>query len=178
MECSKRLQVAVGDVTECSICTETMVDPRVLPCIHTFCFKCLDQLWKEPGVKVPCPLCRTEVVIPVEGVSGLPKNFFVEKLVEAQKMTETENELAMCDICSTEEGTENIESISEKFCVECQQNLCNRCLKVHSSMKATKTHQVIPTGGRSTTTMELIRFPEPNCVSHKRSENTNILPGM
>ena len=86
MACSKRLQDTVGDVTECPICTETMVDPRVLPCVHTFCFKCLDQFWKDkqPGVKVACPLCRTDFAIPVEGAFVLPKNFFVEKLVEAQ----------------------------------------------------------------------------------------------
>ena len=86
---SNILHETVGDVTECPICTETMVDPRVLSCIHTFCFKCLDQLWKDkqPGVKVPCPMCRTEVVIPVKGVSSLQKNYFVDKLVGAQMLS-------------------------------------------------------------------------------------------
>ena len=169
MASSNILRETVGDVTECPICTETMVDPRVLPCIHTFCFKCLDQLWKDkqPGVKVPCPMCRTEVVNPVEGVSSLQKNFFVEKLVGAQKLSKRENVAVMCDICLANEDNVTSESVSEKFCIECQQHICKRCLKFHSSMNSTKTHQVIPTGNKSTATMEAVQHPGTSCALHK-----------
>ena len=37
----KMLHEIVGDVTECPICAEVIVDSKVLPCIHTFCLKCL-----------------------------------------------------------------------------------------------------------------------------------------
>ena len=168
MASSNILREIVGDVTECPICTEMMVDPRVLPCIHTFCFKCLDQLWKDkqPGVKVPCPMCRTEVVIPIEGVSSLPKNFFVEKLVGAQKLSESENVAVMCDVCLANEDNVTSESVSEKFCIECQQHMCKNCLKCHSSKSATKTHQVMPTGNKSTETMEAVQHPGSSCVVH------------
>ena len=82
-------------------------------------------------------------------------------------MSETENELVLCDICSTNGKIGNTNFLSEKFCFECQQHLCSRCFEVHSSMKTTKTHQVIPIGGKSTATMELIRFPDPYCASHE-----------
>ena len=169
MASSKILREAVGDVTECPICTETMVDPRVLPCIHTFCFKCLDQLWKDkqPDVKVPCPMCRTEVVIPVEGVSSLPKKFFVEKLVGAQTLSKSENSAVMCDICMANEDNVTSESVSEKFCIDCQQHICQRCLKLHSSMNSSKAHQVIPIGSKSTATMEAVQYPETSCALHK-----------
>ena len=163
MASSNILRETVGDVTECPICTETMVDPRVLPCIHTFCFKCLDQLWKDkqPGVKVPCPMCRTEAVLPVGGVSSLPKNFFVEKLVGAQKLPRSENVAVMCDNCLANGEQETNESVSEKFCVECKQHLCNRSLSI------TKTHQVIPTAGKSISSMKMTRIPETSCVSQE-----------
>ena len=169
MASSLSLRETVGDVTECPICTETMVDPRVLPCIHTFCFKCLDQLWKDksPGVKIPCPLCRTEVTIPVEGVSGCPKNFFVEKLVEAQKISETGRTPVNCDICLEHNG---IVSVSEKFCMECQQHMCEGCSKFHSSWKITSTHHVIPTGSKLSVAKELINFPKAHCQSHTEEE--------
>jgi len=32
---------AVTDDAECSICTEVFTDPRVLPCLHTYCLKCI-----------------------------------------------------------------------------------------------------------------------------------------
>ena len=122
MASSHILRETVGDVTECPICTETMVDPRLLPCIHTFCFICLDQLWerKQPGVTVPCPVCRTEVVIPVEGVSSLPKNFFVEKLIGAQELSKSENSTE--SICDLHEGKR-----LEIYCLECEVAVCTIC---------------------------------------------------
>ena len=127
------------------------------------------RLWKDkkPGVKVPCPMCRTEVVIPVKGVANLQKNFFVEKLAGVQKLPTSENVAVMCDICSTNEDNVTSESVSEKFCIECQQHMCKRCLKFHSSMNSTKTHQVIPPGNKSTATMETVQYPETNCALHK-----------
>ena len=35
MESSPMLRA--DDATECPICTEVLADPRVLPCIHTYC---------------------------------------------------------------------------------------------------------------------------------------------
>ena len=172
MATSRSLQETVGDVTECPICTESMVDPRQLPCIHTFCLKCLDQLWKDkqPGVRVPCPLCRTEVVIPVEGVSSLPKNFFIEKLVEAQKVSETEHAVVRCDICLKHEAPDISASVSEIFCTECEQHMCKMCLKWHSLMNTTSKHHVIPTGSKLIVAERWLYFPEARCHSHKGKE--------
>ena len=47
MASSKLLNEFVGDVTECPICTEVIKDSKVLPCIHTFYLKCLEQYWKD-----------------------------------------------------------------------------------------------------------------------------------
>jgi hypothetical protein len=66
----------LDDTTECSICTEVYTDPRVLPCFHTYCLKCIDA-WgrdKKPGDSLACPLCRKDWVIPAEGIASLQKN--------------------------------------------------------------------------------------------------------
>ena len=39
------------------ICLEALVDPIELPCKHSFCRKCMEQL-REKGVSQSCPLCR------------------------------------------------------------------------------------------------------------------------
>ena len=165
------LQTTVGEVTECAICTETMVDPKSLPCIHTYCFKCLDRLWndKQPGESVPCPLCRTEFVIPVDGVSNLPRNFFVEKLLEAQRLSNTENVGVMCDMCSQNEEDGDGVSVGEKFCVDCQQNMCQRCFRCHSSIKSLKTHRVYSLENKPDM-VNLMHFPERHCDQHKQEQ--------
>ena len=91
------------DVTECPICSETFVDTRVLPCIHTYCLRCIERLVsdKQPGDKVPCALCRKEFAIPEGGISKLPKNYFVEKLLGAKSITNIlRHEDSLCDVCA------------------------------------------------------------------------------
>jgi len=76
-------------MTECSICREVFTDPRGLPCYHTFCLKCLLNCGKDkqPGDRMACPLCRKEFTIPGDGLSGLQKNFYIEKLLHVRKIS-------------------------------------------------------------------------------------------
>ena len=137
----------VGDVSECPICTEMIKDSKILPCIHTFCQKCLEQLWKtkKAGDKVPCPVCRMEFDFPAGGVPQLPKNFFVEKLLDAQNCQSNMNVSNLtCDICSSLRNEKNkvIISAAEKHCLDCRQNLCSHCAKIHLVTKGLEQHQV------------------------------------
>jgi len=110
-------------MTECSICTEVFTDPRVLPCIHTFCLKCLLNYGKDrqPGDRVPCPLCRKEFTVPDDGLSATQKNFFMEKLLHARKLSAgREVQQIPCDVCSSDEASasETVKPAS-MYCVQC-----------------------------------------------------------
>ena len=44
---------------ECSICLETFDDPRTLPCLHSFCKKCLENFVDgKRDDELNCPVCR------------------------------------------------------------------------------------------------------------------------
>jgi hypothetical protein len=44
---------------ECSICLETFEDPRTLPCLHSFCKKCLENFVDgKHEDELNCPVCR------------------------------------------------------------------------------------------------------------------------
>ena len=153
MAASKTFLEKVSDITKCPICTETMTSPKILPCIHTFCHGCLNILWhdKASGDKVPCPVCRTDLVIPNGGVYNLPNNFFIEKLLEAQNHMEQDESgetNIVCDVCTCLERDEQWlgSSSAENFCSDCKQNMCRQCSKVHKAMNYSKSHQVLPIG--------------------------------
>ena len=111
----------LDDMTECSICTEVFTDPRVLPCIHTFCLKCLMNYGKDrpPEDDMPCPLCRKEFTIPYDGLSGMQKNFFMEKLLHARKLSAGEEaSRVLCDACSSdEESASETSKRATMYCV-------------------------------------------------------------
>ena len=136
----------VHDITECPVCIEMMVEPKMLPCIHTFCLKCLNLYWndKHAGSRVPCPVCRKEFEIPEGGIGNLQSNFSVQKLIDAQKKL-SKDETVKCDICLCRK----LETVAINFCVECQQYLCEQCSEGHVSMNSSKSHHLISLGDQS-----------------------------
>ncbi|XP_037086633.1 E3 ubiquitin-protein ligase SH3RF1-like [Pollicipes pollicipes] len=67
------------DALECAICLNQLSDSnRVLPCQHTFCLHCLQDVVASRG-QLHCPECRTPVTTPVD---QLPQNIVLIRLLE------------------------------------------------------------------------------------------------
>ena len=114
---------------KCSQCLEHYKDPRLLDCYHSFCGDCL-QFYVEANEKdgkFNCPLCKSEISLPEEGVKGFPKNYYITSLFE--------RDAVKCDVCG--EKTK-----AEYACIDCVQNYCGFCLKYHSKLQGTKDHRV------------------------------------
>ena len=81
------LKAYIKDITKCPICLDDCEDPRSLPCLHTFCLKCIDSHCRDrcPGDDVECPVCRKVFQIPDVGVEGIQHNFFVSDLISVDK---------------------------------------------------------------------------------------------
>jgi len=153
----------LDDMTQCPICTEVYTDPRSLPCVHTYCLKCIEG-WskdKQPGDKVACPLCRKEFTLPSNGVSDLPKNFFVANFLEIKELTSVESKTSGCEACSVDEATEV--KVATVYCVECQQKLCQACEEDHKRFKVTRRHQTVELGNESL----LLKLPLSTCETHE-----------
>jgi ribosomal protein S27E len=62
---------------KCKLCLSVFVDPRILPCGHTFCLQCLATQVADclNQTSFACSLCRQVYVLPKGGVDNLPKNY-------------------------------------------------------------------------------------------------------
>jgi len=164
----------LDDMTECPMCTEVFTDPRVLPCIHTFCLKCLLNYGndRQPGDGMPCPLCRKEFTIPDDGLSGMQKNFFMEKLLRARKLAAGQDaQHIACEACSSDEASagESVK-LASMYCVQCQQIYCEQCSMCHRKMKICSSHTQISIGKESGSVYLISKVSPAICEQHKKEE--------
>ena len=103
-----RLEIEIDDIAECSICVGLYDDPKLLPCAHTFCCKCIRRYvdGEIAGDKSSCPICRQQFTIPTGGITQFPGNYLIAKLVELRKGLAQKDKKPMCDICSETNETE------------------------------------------------------------------------
>ena len=158
-EAGEKAAKQLREITECPICLSAFTDPRMLPCIHTFCFECLkrtgETAQKKPGDKMPCPLCRKEFLIPADGMNGVQKNFFMENLLQYKTTLQIGSVTIICDICNaSDEGKTGQIPTATMRCLECQDNYCDSCVKVHQFQKLSRNHQVVKIGSDTKSEMK------------------------
>ncbi|XP_066299091.1 E3 SUMO-protein ligase RanBP2-like [Branchiostoma lanceolatum] len=119
----------------CPVCMLHFRDPRVLPCLHTFCRGCLEE-WATKQQPLECPTCRTQVSLPDQGVDGLRTNFYVNNLLDFAAAKKGAEPGVPCQVC---EG--NVEG-SKSWCADCAILMCESCTLLHSKFPTQKNHEV------------------------------------
>ncbi|XP_055534264.1 E3 ubiquitin-protein ligase SH3RF1 [Wyeomyia smithii] len=79
----------LNDLLECSVCLERLdTSSKVLPCQHTFCRKCLEEIVASHQ-ELRCPECRVLVDIKID---ELPPNVLLMRILEGMKTAELNNQ--------------------------------------------------------------------------------------
>ena len=82
------------DLLSCGICLEEYQDsgshvPRLLPCTHTLCEKCLiELLGQQGGAKLTCPECRTHHAAPKKQRT-FPQNKYLLSFIKWRDTTQS-----------------------------------------------------------------------------------------
>ncbi|KAL3890086.1 hypothetical protein ACJMK2_002382, partial [Sinanodonta woodiana] len=115
---------------ECSICMDIFKNPKLIPCHHSFCYKCLEDYVKVnlTNGRFNCPMCRKSVELPLGGVASFQENFYIDS-----------SETFPCDICGPK-------SVACSRCLECEENLCQTCCYVHEKSKMSRHHKISDLG--------------------------------
>ena len=119
----------------CSVCLEQLRDPKILPCCHTFCLKCLERTVTRKA-EITCPLCRKTHAIPAGGLKDFLTDFIVSHEVEAADLRSKKAQV--CGECECEGPVES-------YCCDCQAYLCKECsTQAHKKLRSYRGHKVIP----------------------------------
>ncbi|CAK9293912.1 unnamed protein product [Gordionus sp. m RMFG-2023] len=66
----------------CPICLDRYRQPKLLPCQHTYCLECLENMADYYKRIVKCAECRTENILPYKGVETFPNNLTILSFLE------------------------------------------------------------------------------------------------
>lgn len=118
------------DELTCPICYSIFEDPRVLPCSHTFCRNCLENvlqasgnfyIWRPLRIPLKCPNCRSIIEIAPTGIESLPVNFALRAIIEKYQQ-EDHPDLITCP--------EHYRQPLNVYCLLDKKLVCGHCLTI------------------------------------------------
>lgn len=111
----------------CPICWEEFENPKLLPCRHTFCAKCLKRFVasSDGKDKLTCPMCRAVWDLPQGGVGKFMGNYFVDN---HNNKTLNGGKNRTCNFCKKRNESE------VKTCFHCGQDMCLLCKLSHEKV--------------------------------------------
>ncbi|XP_078588987.1 E3 ubiquitin-protein ligase TRIM71-like [Branchiostoma floridae x Branchiostoma japonicum] len=121
----------------CPVCKGIYNNPRILPCLHTFCANCL-EMWRKGEVQFTCPTCRQQVRLKGPDVSSFPSSFYINNLLDFRAVhhSNAKRLRASCGMCESDASIEGT-------CGDCKLLLCGNCLTGHGNSPALKDHYII-----------------------------------
>ncbi|XP_023687160.1 E3 ubiquitin-protein ligase TRIM33 isoform X2 [Paramormyrops kingsleyae] len=131
----------------CAVCKQSLqnrdCEPKLLPCLHSFCLRCIPQPERQISVQVPGPHGQDTHIVNVMRCTvchqdykqnDLVDNYFVKDTSEGSCGSD-ENSVQVCTSCEDNAGAVG-------FCVECGEWLCKTCIEAHQRVKFTKDHKI------------------------------------
>ena len=132
---------------ECSICTEVLLDPRVLPCGHSFCSpprRCLQSLLLEPEKVFKCALCnKTHKVnlsdlIPLYGIRDALQSMSTSMTQASKAEASSKKRSEKFPTCSTHPLND-----LTMWCSDCAVAVCSICLDQNHEEHSMKSYKSI-----------------------------------
>ena len=115
----------------CPVCLDQYDNPKTLPCLHSFCLKCIQQVVSEGASN--CPVCRKKF----QDVANLPSFFVINMLLDIRQTLEkiAQNRNITCEKCKKGEAG--------NYCKQCPSWLCDKCVYPHAEWPEFSDHEIV-----------------------------------
>src|SRR5688572_25050733 len=121
---------ALDAITECPVCRKLMKEATSLPCLHTFCLKCLGT--RITNSTVTCPTCEKK-----HPAKDIRRDHFIQDIIDEGLSSSTSggSGKTICDFCVDDDLESRTGSNGTGFeaqpgtlatlhCLDCRRNLC------------------------------------------------------
>lgn len=183
------LQQIKEEFLVCQMCQRHYIDPKLLPCLHTFCLECLEGFVQkskngdlnqngiidfneeeERSVVFNCPICKSDTTLTMSEdlekiESGFSDNHLISSLIEKMDMHKAEQ---ICESCSAR-GQGSKPAKAEVWCQTCKVSFCDACIKAHNVIKACRDHVVMSLRDIQVNPLQSLQNTkrEISCAEHK-----------
>ncbi|XP_071157708.1 uncharacterized protein [Mytilus edulis] len=161
---------------QCPICLEDFIQPKALPCLHTFCKSCINEYIRKSTtltdcfVVFNCPVCRKEVKLescPSDPAKYLQDNHMIQSMKETC--------LSKGKLCSIHNSKQ-----ADHVCTDHDQIVCYKCIiDSHRFCNVTEIHEAIESKRQSITQVHnqlVVRKENMDTSMHvNREEKKGIL---
>ena len=124
---------------ECVLCRQPYREPRLLPCLHAFCYDCLRKHLDDSTdqqATLLCPTCFEQTPLSIQ---DLPRHVYLSNNANTARRVSQLKTAKICENCESEEKV-------CAFCHDCGDSglvICKQCVELHKRLRAFKKHTVI-----------------------------------
>ncbi|CAH1780003.1 unnamed protein product [Owenia fusiformis] len=155
----------IRKICVCTICSEPLKAPVTFPCLHMYCQECVHD--SKSNTTSECPQCTNEDT--TEAITMTPSVTMgrIHDVLhpKAPKTKTGEYECSVCVIVDSDSKTKAVAK-----CIECDQKLCENCVKMHGAIKLLKDHNLIDLPGDNSVNakaeLDAIKASHAFCLKH------------
>jgi hypothetical protein len=172
----------------CAVCEQPYTQPRVLPCMHVFCGRCITEMVvrRLPSVMVGCGSCAEEHELTGQTneqlLAGLPIAYGHANAAALAQLTcasDAGRTAAQNYTCGFDDDHADVPATAR--CLACAEFLCAGCASQHQRQKTTKGHPLVgvprpaqlaaaadapAAGGAGAALTAAMLGGRPTCVAH------------
>ena len=153
------------DFLTCKLCFKFYQQPKILPCTHTYCTPCIEELLakSDDPCSILCPECGERTALPHGAVSDLKTNNIITSVTNIlTENGETRKECSACRLRRKFSPDNSRQDCGDYFCLSCSNG--------HIVSSMTWNHEVFLEDVKEEACKQEMNSQSPACPEHDDEE--------
>ncbi|XP_070831247.1 E3 ubiquitin/ISG15 ligase TRIM25-like [Chaetodon trifascialis] len=126
------------EMLTCPVCQDIFKDPRQLPCGHSMCMDCLENMMDHSSdMPFRCPDCRGYFGQVIEVQKSYALTYIAEDFRANRKRRDEQTKSVYCDCCLGKK------TLAIKTCLKCEVAMCQEHVRDHQELPVFTGHALV-----------------------------------